>query len=93
MRIVSDFKWKQFKYDYQVSKKVLQDYEHLQGDSFDGFIKYRNRFYHLSDFLSVQDKALQQKGWHGIYNDSYFSGILIAVSDCGEMYKIATFIV
>ena len=29
--------------------------------------------------------------WHGTNGDSYFSGVLIRISDDGEEYKIATY--
>lgn len=29
--------------------------------------------------------------WHGYHGDSYFSGVLIRLSDDGERYQVATY--
>ena len=93
-KILTDNKWKYFKYRYEVPQNVLdQDYDHLDEDSLDGFIKYRRNWYHISDFMlpmSQFDKEFKE--WHAYLSDSFFSGILIRVSDDGEQYQIATFI-
>jgi hypothetical protein len=92
MNIISNFKSRFLLYRYQVPEKVLNsDFSHLS-DEFYGFIKYRNRFYHVSDFMKCNASELVKKGWNGFLNDSFFSGILISLSEDGESYKIATFI-
>ena len=40
--------------------------------------------------MSQFDKEFKE--WHAYLSDSFFSGILIRVSDDGEQYQIATFI-
>ena len=91
MQIITDHKWKNFSYRYDVPEKVLDDqFDYLDEDVFDGFFRYRRRWYHLSEFLQPLYKF--ENEWHAYHSDSFFSGILIQVSNDGEQYKIATFI-
>jgi hypothetical protein len=92
LKIYTDNKWKQFKYRNEVPDKVLSDYfDHLPEEEYgDGFIKYRKRWYHTSDFMRQTHSEFN--GWDGYSSDSFFSGILIKLSDDGEEYKIGTYI-
>lgn len=92
LTIKSDKKWIAFKYREEVPKKVLsKQFDHLDEDeAIDGFFRYRNYWYHLSDFMRVPKDAFPGK-WNGYLNDSYFSGVVIQVSNDGEAYKVGTF--
>ena len=47
-----------------------------------GFFKYRGCFYHLQDFMRVENDASGDLiGWDGYAGDSYFSGTLIKFAD------------
>lgn len=54
----------------------------------DGFIYYKRTWYHVSEFVRTPD----HDEWHGYKGDSFFSGVLIRLSNDGEQYRIATFI-
>ena len=86
MNITTNNQWRDFSYRQDVPESVLKS-EFDWTDSGDGFFRYRGYWYHLSMFMKT---AIE--GWHGIHNDSAFSGVLIQVSDDGEQYKIATVI-
>lgn len=92
MKLITDNKWKDFKYGYDVPQSTLNsDFDWLSDDEkHDGFIFYQKRWYHISEFMRHGDPKL--KNWHGVLNDSFFSGIAIHVSEDGDRYKIATFI-
>jgi len=97
--IITDHKWKQFKYGYEVPKSVLNDYDHLEeGEAYDGWILYRKRWYHVSDFMSCHNEIhspnnpFRKFGYDGYLSDSFFSGVLIKLSDDNETYKIGTYI-
>jgi hypothetical protein len=93
LQIITDHKWKAFKYNHEVPKKVLDDYDHLNKEvSFDGWIKYRRRWYHISDFTWIEKKHPFPKNWQGYSSDSEFSGVLIEMSNDWEMYKIGTYL-
>lgn len=100
MQIITDHKWKQFKYGYEVPQSVIKnDFDHLEEDStIDGWIQYRKQWYHLSDFISCHNEIYSPNnpfkplGYDGYLHDSFFSGVLIKISDDTEEYKIATYI-
>ena len=93
MKIITDHKWKPFTYRCDVPESILGDQFDWTNEEehTDGFFKYRKWWYHLGDFMRV-DPVIQNemKEWHGIAHDSYFSGVLIKLSDDGEEYMIAT---
>jgi hypothetical protein len=90
MEITTNNHWHEFKTVEEVPSNILSDYEHLLEDGempFDGWIHYKDRWYHISDFLTTEHFP----GWHGYHSDSFFSGVLIALSACGESYKIGMY--
>lgn len=95
MKITTDHKWKEFKYDYQVPNRIRQDYLEYQTeqDLYDGWIHYRNRWYHLSNFLRMDEgmKTDFEGTWHGYLSDSVWSGVLIELSEDGEGYRIGSY--
>lgn len=87
LNIRTDNKWHQFKYRYEVPAKVLKsefDYQ-SEDDVSDGYFKYKGAWHHLDQFMRTDEP----KGWDGILNYSFSSGLLIKVSRDGEQYKIA----
>jgi len=83
-----------FLYGYEVPKKVMKEqFSHLADDEkADGFFKYRGQYYHTSDFLRISEGApADMQKWHGVVNDSMFSGVLIRISEDCEQYQVATF--
>ena len=89
--IITDHKWKPFRYRYEVPERVLKDdldWCEPEEEYFDGFFKYRGQWYHLAEFL----RGSRPEGYHGFHADSFFSGVAIKLSeDCGE-YQVATYI-
>ena len=83
---------RQFQYRNEVPEKVLKsEFDWLgEEDGFDGFIHYRGCWYHLSQFMRLGEGS-GMDGWDGYSGDSYFSGVLIKLSDDGETYQIATY--
>lgn len=92
IKIKTDYKWKDLKYDYQVPKAVLRrQFGWMQDPSDYKFLKYRTTWYCLADFMRLDGQTPEFKGWHGGHGDSYFSGTLIQLSDDGEQYRIGTY--
>lgn len=94
LKIRTNKRWRHFKYGYEVPEKVLKDqFAHLdEGETYDGFILYRKRWYHLSDYMVINNHPDSEfSSWDGYAGDSYFSGTLIRVSQDGESYQIATY--
>ncbi len=93
MKIITDHKMKQFKYGYEVPKRVLVDqFSHLDdAETQDRFLCYRKRWYHTSDFLRIDNNS-PLIGWDGYLSDSFFSGVVIKCSRDCEGYRVGTFI-
>jgi hypothetical protein len=93
MKIRTDRKWKNFRYGYELPKKALKEFDWLEdAENQDGFMYYRRRWYHIEEFMRIDSHtpdAFQK--WHGYAADSYFSGILLRVSNDGEQYQIGTY--
>lgn len=87
MKIRTNRQWRHFLYREEVPADVLaSQFDWLDADTCDGFIRYRGWYYHLSQF-----ERREVDGWHGVAPDSYFSGVLIRLSDDGETYQIGTY--
>lgn len=86
-RIITNHHWRQFKYRYEVPQSVLDDQFDYHGpdDGLDGFIHYRGTWYHLDQFMRLENTP----GWDGGHGESYFSAVLIKLSDDAEEYQIA----
>ena len=94
MKVRTNYQWRQFKYRYEVPSSVLDWYDWLDDDeSYDGWIKYLDRWYHVTDFMRLDGPHPEKFGdWHGVYSDSFFSGVVIRLSDDGEEYQIGTYL-
>ena len=92
LTITTDRKWKFFYSVSDVPAKVLADQFGYQNrdEVFDGFIKYRDYWYHADMFMRI-DHTDVFNGWHGYHSDSAFSGVLIKISGDGEKYMIGTY--
>lgn len=88
MKIITDNKWKQFKYRHEIPQKILDSFfDHLdKEEGIDNFIKYKKYYYHISDFMILDESS----PWQAVVQETNFSGVLIQISDFGDQYKIAT---
>lgn len=92
MNVKTDHKWKPLLYESEIPeryrKSFTEDYDWMDGDDKGyGWIVYRNRLYHTSDFIRFDDPV-----WHGYAGDTYFSGTVIELSGDGESYRIGYYI-
>jgi len=93
LTIITNNQERDFKYGDEVPKETLDWYDWLDEDAkFDGWIQYKNHWYHTSDFMRVPPGMTGFEGWDGYKGDSYFSGTLVKFADDGETYKIGTYI-
>lgn len=93
LTVVSDLKEKPFRFRSEVPEKVLRENFSWLTDICSGnFFKYRARWYHLSEFMHVESHTeFSKAGWQGYHGDSFFSGILLALSEDGETYVVGTY--
>ena len=55
------------------------------------FFRHHGQCYCISELMVCRDIE-PLKGWDGYCNDTFFSGIVVRFSDCGDMVKVGTFI-
>jgi hypothetical protein len=101
MRITANNHWRHFKYSYEVPESVFSYYDWLSEDeSLYGWIHYRNEWYHVSQFMRYADYSTQHfkrkdsdkvTQWHAYSADTYFSGLIIRISEDGEQYQIGRY--
>lgn len=87
MDIITDHKWKSFKYRDEVPNTALEEFDYLDEDVMNGFLHYRGIWFHISDFMLVGDDE-KLKDWDGIMHLSAFDGVVIKISKDMERYKI-----
>ncbi len=66
-------------------------------DDVTNFVNHYGRKYSLDEFVLTKrnpwgDAPKWMQEFDGSLNDSFFSGVLIKLSDCGESAKVFTFI-
>lgn len=91
--IKTNYHWHNFLQGYELPENQREEFHWLNGSQFDEqtFIKYKGQYYALNEFMTIEHAGDVFKGWHGYLSDSYFSGVLLRVSDDGEQYQIATY--
>jgi hypothetical protein len=90
--ITTNNHWRPFKYREEVPEKILeQDYGWLHESVIDGFFKYRGEWYHTEEFTRVYQEVVQFEGWDGYHAHTYHSGVVIRISDDGEMYQVGSY--
>ena len=94
MEIITNYQNRHFLYGDEIPETVLNsDFDYLSEDEkIDGFMKYKGRYYHVSEFMVIDKNAPFPGDWHGYYSDSAFSGVLVSFSRDMETYQIATYI-
>jgi hypothetical protein len=81
-----------FVYRHDVPAEVLADqFDYLDDDQNDGFFKYLGTWYHTSQFTLLRNAPEAFEGWDGIHNESFFSGVVIDLSDDGEEYRVGRY--
>jgi hypothetical protein len=88
LSIITDHKYHNFKYRNEVPGSVLKNqFDYQDEEVIDGFFQYKGNWYHLDEFMGC-DNMSPFVGWSGYSSDSFFSGILIKLSDDGEQYMV-----
>lgn len=79
-------------YWYDLTKKEQKEhagsYDTIEESS---FFRYRGYCYDMSDFMVTGKNSPFPSFWQGYTNDSFFSGVLVHISDDGEGVIPATF--
>lgn len=60
------------------------------GKEYSSYFRYRNWVYTLEDFMRTNGNDTLNK-WDGYLGDSFFSGILVKYSSCGDAVMVGTY--
>lgn len=92
--IQSNYRPRTLEYGYQLSEKEKAEFDYIDPEDFDmhDFLRYKGRVYDAGEFMQVQPNSPFYPYWHGQYNDSYFSGILMRIDpDDSDRVIVGTF--
>ena len=94
MQIKTDHKWKNFLDWYQLTDKEKADFDYMSREEAlcASFIRYRGVVYSMGGFMVLDAQSPFPGKWHSYQSDSFYSGVLIELSDDGEQYRIGTYI-
>jgi hypothetical protein len=95
MKIITDHKYRNTLYGYELPERVRGDFDYLDSDEFEShsFVQYRGHYYDVGEFMRIPDTSpFALAGFDGYAADSYFSGVLIAFSEDCEQVKMATYL-
>jgi hypothetical protein len=106
MEIITNNHDRHFVYRCDVPESVLaNDLDWTtEEEHFDGYFCYRGTWYHVGQFMTFHGVAWIQSAdphasyevhsdqWGGYHGDSYFSGVLIKLSEDCETYRVATYL-
>ena len=93
MIIKTDHKWKTLLYGYELTEKERREFDYLTADEIacGSFIRYKGLVYDVGDFMRVPNGMEGFRGWHGYSSDSFFSGIVVKISNDNDQYMIGTY--
>lgn len=89
--IKTNHNWRPFCRRSALPPYVFDDFDYQHPSISDGYFRYRGSWYHLDDFTTCDDSDAEFKGWDAYAGDSYFSGVLIKLSDDGGAVMCATY--
>ena len=93
MTIRTDHKWRNFKYGHELAPKWRKEHDWMSDEEYEtaSFVWYKGWATPLSEFMSVDKNAPFGGKWNGYTSDTFFSGVVIEVSDDGEQYRVGMY--
>ena len=84
LKIITDNKYRPVLYWYDLLPKEQAEYSEVFRDS--SFFRYRGWVYTLDDFMRVDGSPFY--GYDGYMSESFFSGLVVKYSNCGDAIKV-----
>ena len=85
-RITSNFQARPLMYASDLPEKVQEDLG-IRAENDGDYFKYKGEYYDLADFLACDSF---DGYWHGSFAQSFFSGILVRLTDDNEGVIVGT---
>ena len=84
--------WHNYLYGYELTEEEAKEFDYIGEDDFPShdFARYQGVIYDVQEFMS-SGRIPEFKDWDGYLSDSFFSGVLIKLSDDGEQYQIGMY--
>lgn len=95
MEITTNNQWRDLLHWHELTEKEQNEFiglMSLESCEEQMYTRYKNWVTCLGDYMQIDSNSSFPKQWHAYHSDSFFSGTLIELSDCGEQYRIATYI-
>lgn len=91
MNIITNNQPRPIIYGCELPEKVKRDFDYYDQNELDNatFFKYRGQYYDLGDFLRCGQECFAN--WHGYRSDSFFSGLLVRLSSCGDFVTVGSY--
>ena len=92
--VISNYKPRNLIYGYQLTDNERKDFDYITPEDFDthDFLRYKGVVYDIGEFMRINSNSPFYPYWHGQYNNSYFSGILIRIDpDDSDRVIVGTF--
>jgi hypothetical protein len=92
MEIKTNHQYRPVLYWDELTNKEKSEYD-FDGAEESTYFRYRGWAYTLEDFMVLRhdDPGMPFKGWDAYRGDSFFSGVVIKMSDCGEAVMVGRY--
>ena len=94
INITTNYVPRSFTYGYELTPSERERFDYDEDtEEFSGhsFIRYKGHLYDFEEFRCCPDSEFDDY-WHGYASDSFYSGVLIHLSDDGEDCVMGTYI-
>ena len=87
-RITSNFQARPLMYGSDLPEKVQEDFG-IRAENDGNYFKYKGEYYDLADFLAHENSS-EDGYWHGACAQSFFTGIVVRLTDDNEGVIVGT---
>ena len=95
MKIKTNNHWNNFLYGYELTEEEKKQFDYMGSEELEcgSFLRYKGYCYSLDDFMWIKHNSNPDfSGWTGYHSNSFFSGVVIKLSDDTFQYQIGTYI-
>ena len=73
---------------YELTEKESADFDYMDDINEGSFFRYKGQVYDLAEFVRIDKSDSELSTCDGIHTDSFFSAVLVKLSDCGEAVTV-----
>lgn len=86
--------WRNIQFGYELTDEQRAEFDWIDPHEIDHrmFVTYKGHVYSLDEFMRLEGEHHPFGQWDGYASDSFFSGVLVKISDDGEQVKLATYL-